>query len=120
MGKDTSVEAYYEPLRGEEAGVSSTMSSNGRITQFAEAGILHKVSFSWLDPLLKKGKKKTLEDEDVPVLRPQDRAETCYSLFKDQLSKHERNKICGQSSILRPFSGKMLRITCRETVVLSD
>ncbi|XP_027080024.1 ABC transporter C family member 10-like [Coffea arabica] len=93
IGKDTSVEAYYEPPRGEEAGF--------RITQFAEAGILHKMSFSWLDPLLKKGKEKTLEDEDVPLLRPQDRAETCYSLFKDQLNKHERNKICDQSSILR-------------------
>ena len=101
IGKDTSVEAYYEPPRGEEAGFSSTMSLNDRITQFAEAGILHKMSFSWLDPLLKKGKEKTLEDEDVPLLRPQDRAETCYSLFKDQLNKHERNKICDQSSILR-------------------
>ncbi|KAL3499267.1 hypothetical protein ACH5RR_038360 [Cinchona calisaya] len=89
---DSHTKVYYESLKGEEAGVSST--------PFAEAGILSKISFSWLNPLLKQGREKTLEDEDIPGLRPVDRAETCYSLFKEQLTKHKENKSCYRFSVL--------------------
>ncbi|KAL3506675.1 hypothetical protein ACH5RR_032057 [Cinchona calisaya] len=70
------------------------------ITPFAEAGFLSEVSFSWLNPLLKKGKEKTLENEDIPELRPEDKAESCYSLFKEQFIEHRENILCGQSSVL--------------------
>lgn len=41
---------------------------------------------------MKKGKKKTLEDEDIPKLRKKDRAETCYLLFMEQLNKQKLSK----------------------------
>jgi len=62
------------------------------VTPFAQAGFLSRLSFWWLNPLMKKGRKKTLEDEDIPKLREADRAENCYSLFLEQLNKQKRAK----------------------------
>ncbi|CAI0441562.1 unnamed protein product [Linum tenue] len=36
---------------------------------------------------MKKGKEKVLEDEDIPLLREQDQAKTCYSTYLERLSK---------------------------------
>ncbi|KAI3962241.1 hypothetical protein MKX01_030791 [Papaver californicum] len=66
-------------------------------TPFAKAGFLSKLSFWWLNPLLKKGRKKVLEDNDMPMLRKIDRAEACYLLFMKQLKKQKQAK----PSILR-------------------
>ncbi|RZC84956.1 hypothetical protein C5167_047734 [Papaver somniferum] len=57
---------------------------------FAKAGFLSKLSFWWLNPLMKKGKKKALEDDDIPMLRKKDRAETCYLMFMEQLKKQKQ------------------------------
>lgn len=61
-------------------------------TPFAKAGFLSKLLFWWLNPLMKQGKKKTLEDDDIPMLRKTDRAETCYLLFVEQLKKQKKPK----------------------------
>ncbi|XP_026440973.1 ABC transporter C family member 10-like [Papaver somniferum] len=61
-------------------------------TPFAKAGFLSKLSFWWLNPLMKKGKKETLEDDDIPMLRKADRAETCYLLFMEQLKNQKKPK----------------------------
>ncbi|XP_026440508.1 ABC transporter C family member 10-like [Papaver somniferum] len=61
-------------------------------TQFAKAGFLSRMSFWWLNPLMKKGKKKKLEDDDIPILRKIDRAESCYLLFTEQLKKQKQIK----------------------------
>ncbi|RZC91259.1 hypothetical protein C5167_027322 [Papaver somniferum] len=50
------------------------------------------MSFWWLNPLMKKGKKKKLEDDDIPILRKIDRAESCYLLFTEQLKKQKQIK----------------------------
>lgn len=84
---------YYVPL-------DAKMSSRNNVTSFAEAGFLSKMSFSWLNGLMNKGKKKTLEDQDIPELRQRDRAETCYFLFKEEMSRQERQKSGNQASIL--------------------
>ena len=57
--------------------------SAGLVTPFAKAGFFSKISFWWLNPLMKKGRQKTLEDEDIPKLREGDQAENCYYLFMD-------------------------------------
>ncbi len=62
------------------------------VTPFAQAGFLSRLSFWWLNPLMKKGRKKILEDEDIPRLRDADGAENCYSLFLEQLNKQKRAK----------------------------
>jgi len=62
------------------------------VTPFAKNGFLSRLSFWWLNPLMKKGRKKILEDEDIPRLRDADGAENCYSLFLEQLNKQKRAK----------------------------
>jgi ATP-binding cassette subfamily C (CFTR/MRP) protein 2 len=66
--------------------------SVGLVTPFAKAGFLGRMSFWWLNPLMKIGRKKTLEDEDIPKLREADRAENCYMLFLEQLNKKKGAK----------------------------
>ncbi|KAA8522477.1 hypothetical protein F0562_013162 [Nyssa sinensis] len=69
-------------------------------TPFAKAGFLSRMSFWWLNPLMKKGKEKILNNEDIPNLRQADRAETCYLMFKEQLSKQKRKGSLNPPSIL--------------------
>ncbi|RZC84959.1 hypothetical protein C5167_047745 [Papaver somniferum] len=66
-------------------------SSNNEIP-FSNAGFFSRMSFWWLNPLMKKGKKKILEDDDLPMLRKKDRAETCYTFVMEQLEKQKEIK----------------------------
>ncbi|KAB1202798.1 ABC transporter C family member 10 [Morella rubra] len=70
-------DASYAPLQDEEANV----------TLFSKAGFFSTMSFWWLNPFMKQGKKKILEESDIPRLRYTDRAQSCYLKFTDQLSK---------------------------------
>ncbi|KAI3843756.1 hypothetical protein MKX03_013099, partial [Papaver bracteatum] len=71
------------------------------ITPFGNAGLLSRMSFWWLNPLMKKAKKKMkLEDDDIPLLRKVDRAETCYLLFMEKFKKQKQTK----TSILRAIA----------------
>ncbi|OVA05091.1 ABC transporter [Macleaya cordata] len=91
--------ALYTPLNG-EANDSSTVNSDENITPFANAGSLSKMSFWWLNPLMKKGKEKTLDEEDIPRLRKQDRAEACYLMFMDKFNRQKETNLSTTSSIL--------------------
>eukprot|EP00256_Glycine_max_P059647 XP_014628250.1 ABC transporter C family member 10 [Glycine max] len=59
------------------------------------------MTFWWLNPLMKMGKEKTLQDEDIPRLREEDRAESCYLLFLDQLNRQKQKDQSSQPSVLR-------------------
>ncbi|KAI3929869.1 hypothetical protein MKW98_004023 [Papaver atlanticum] len=75
---------------------------NEMITPFANAGLLSRMYFWWLNPLMKKAKKKMkLEDDDIPMLPKDDRAETCYLLFMDQFKKQKQQT---KPSILRAIA----------------
>ncbi|KAF5179061.1 ABC transporter ATP-binding protein/permease VMR1 [Thalictrum thalictroides] len=89
----------YTPLNGEADG-SSKVDSDGNVTLFAKAGLFSRMSFWWLNPLMKKGKEKTLEDEDIPRLREEDCAGSCYSSFLEQLDKQKRFRPSTPPSIL--------------------
>ncbi|KAE9451986.1 hypothetical protein C3L33_16103, partial [Rhododendron williamsianum] len=92
---ESNIGALYKPLKGESAD-----SGNETITPFAEARFLSRMSFWWLNPLLKKGKEKVLEDKDIPKLRHKDRAETCYFTFMEKLSK-QNEKGTPNTSVLK-------------------
>jgi ABC-type multidrug transport system fused ATPase/permease subunit len=79
----------YAPLNGEANGAIKTDSAV-QVTPFAEAGFFNKISFWWLNPLMRKGGEKTLEDKDIPKLREVDRAESCYMEFLEQLNKQNQ------------------------------
>ncbi|XP_056173645.1 ABC transporter C family member 10-like [Syzygium oleosum] len=81
--KDCENGAVYEPLLDKE--------QNHDVTSFAKAGFLSKMLFWWLTPLMKLGKEKILQDEDIPRLRLEERAETCYLRFMEQLHKEKKN-----------------------------
>ncbi|GFZ01399.1 multidrug resistance-associated protein 14 [Actinidia rufa] len=81
----TRSDAFYAPLLDEETDTDS-------VTPFVKAGFFSRMSFWWLNPLLTKGKGKILEDKDIPKLRKVDRAETCYSVFMEELSKRKEKR----------------------------
>ncbi|CAL5185347.1 unnamed protein product [Lathyrus oleraceus] len=70
------------------------------VTPFEKAGFFSRMSFWWLNPLMKRGQEKTLEDEDIPKLREPDRAKACYSLFIDQLNMRKEKSPSSPSSVL--------------------
>ncbi|KAJ4832339.1 hypothetical protein Tsubulata_002121 [Turnera subulata] len=81
----------YEAVPGQEpeAKVTSQMQSNVRTSPFADAGFLSQLSFWWLNPLIKKGKRKVLEDEDIPQLRNADQAKSCYLMYVEKLRRQQ-------------------------------
>ncbi|KAM3195238.1 hypothetical protein ACQJBY_071375 [Aegilops geniculata] len=60
--------------------------SESQVTPFAKAGVFSKMSFWWLNPLMKMGNKKPLEDKDMPLLGATDRACNQYSMFMEKLN----------------------------------
>ncbi|KAL2334833.1 hypothetical protein Fmac_016046 [Flemingia macrophylla] len=70
------------------------------VTPFSEAGFLSRMLFWWLNPLMKKGQEKTLQDEDIPKLLESDQAESCYLSFVEQLNRQIGKESLSQSSIL--------------------
>ncbi|KAL7106988.1 hypothetical protein ACP275_06G025800 [Erythranthe tilingii] len=86
----------YKPLLDEPYSASSE-----KVTPFAKATFLSKFTFWWLNPLMKRGKEKTLGDEDIPKLREDDRAESCYLVYKDIYDAQKQSNPSAQPSILR-------------------
>ena len=86
----------YTPLPGG----GHKISSDANLPPFEKAGLISRLSFSWLNQLMKKGKEKTLEDKDIPQLRREDRAEMCYLTFMEQQSKQTKNQSSDRPTIL--------------------
>ncbi|XP_021818604.1 ABC transporter C family member 10-like [Prunus avium] len=93
-------DAFYTPLQGAESDVKDDISSNGNVTPFEKAGLFSTMTFWWLNPLMKKGKQKILEDEDIPLLRQADQARTWYLKFMEQLNKRKEGGSSDTPSIL--------------------
>lgn len=87
LGQTWTLIFYYAPLQGEEANAKGENDSIENVNPFAKAGFLSTMTFWWLNPLLKHGKEKILEDVDILQLRQADQAQTCYLMFTEQLSK---------------------------------
>ncbi|GAB2278761.1 hypothetical protein Dimus_013436 [Dionaea muscipula] len=85
----------HEPLQGEDV-----YGNDDNVTPFSKAGILSRITFWWMNPLMKMGKQKVLENDDIPKLRLKDQAKTCYLEFMDQLNKKEKGWGSPDASIL--------------------
>ncbi|KAI3458059.1 hypothetical protein Pfo_014722 [Paulownia fortunei] len=90
----------YDPLLSAANGSSKTYSV-GIVTPFAEASFLSKFTFWWLNPLMKRGQEKTIEDEDIPKLREDDRAGPCYVLYMEIYNRQKQSDQSAQPSILK-------------------
>ncbi|OMP05463.1 hypothetical protein COLO4_08829 [Corchorus olitorius] len=99
-GPDSDFDACYAPLQGEGHVSTDEISFNHNTTPFEKAGILSKISFWWLNPLLKTGKEKILENQDIPTLQQPCRAQTCYSKYMDQLSQEKQGRSSDSPSML--------------------
>ncbi|KAK1565516.1 hypothetical protein Q3G72_028438 [Acer saccharum] len=91
---DNNIDSYYTLLQSEGIRLSDN------VTPFAEAGFFSTMSFWWLNPLVNKGKEKILEDEDIPELRPADQAQTCYSIYMEQMNKRKQKGSFDSPSML--------------------
>ncbi|KAG4952429.1 hypothetical protein JHK85_046296 [Glycine max] len=89
-------EGLYDPLNGH----FNEVDPDNYVTPFAKAGFFSRMSFWWLNPLMKRGKEKTLQDRDIPKLRESDRAESCYLSFLEQLNREKGKEPLSQSSVL--------------------
>ncbi|XP_021764948.1 ABC transporter C family member 10-like [Chenopodium quinoa] len=101
----------YTPLNGEANG-SCKNDAADKVSLFAKAGLLSRLTFWWLNPLMTLGKEKTLEEEDIPKLRDADRAEACYLQFMDQFSKQKMDEPSSQPSLLWTI------VACHRTDIL--
>ncbi|KAL0903975.1 hypothetical protein M5K25_026041 [Dendrobium thyrsiflorum] len=98
LDSETSNISLYEPLKAESDG---NLVDHASVTPFASAGLFSKLSFWWLNPLMKKGYEKPLEEKDIPLLGKEDQAESCYSLFLERLNKLKQKQHTASPSVLR-------------------
>uniref|UniRef100_A0ACD6ADW5 Uncharacterized protein n=1 Tax=Avena sativa TaxID=4498 RepID=A0ACD6ADW5_AVESA len=66
--------------------------ANSECTPFDKAGYFSEMSFWWLNPLMKMGYEKPLEDKDVPVLGTTDRAQNQYLMFMEKLNSMKQSQ----------------------------
>ncbi|KAL8158488.1 hypothetical protein V2J09_000025 [Rumex salicifolius] len=92
-------ESLYTPLNGD-----AKADSQDQVTsQFGKSGFLSIMSFWWMNSLMKIGREKILEQNDIPKLRELDTAEACYLYFTQHLNKQKQKQTDASSkpSILR-------------------
>nr|XP_011463945.1 PREDICTED: ABC transporter C family member 10-like isoform X2 [Fragaria vesca subsp. vesca] len=91
---DAQDDALDTPLLSTESDIAGNITSNENVTPFAKAGLFSVMSFWWLNPLMKKGRGKILENEDIPHLRQADQARTLYLMFREQMHKRKESGSC--------------------------
>ncbi|XP_078431659.1 multidrug resistance-associated protein 14 isoform X2 [Wolffia australiana] len=96
------------PLLGDEE--HRKPAHDGTTTRFSSAGFPSRMTFWWLNSLIKKGNERPLEEADLPRLRIEDRASTQYNqLTARTQGKEPKNSLlkslflCHKRDIL--FSG---------------
>ncbi|GLJ18146.1 hypothetical protein SUGI_0320540 [Cryptomeria japonica] len=82
IGGDSFGEGMHEPLLD---GFSEKSGNPKPVTPYATAGILSRMSFSWMSTLFSVGFKKPLQIDDVPQVAGMDSAEEVYNVFRDRL-----------------------------------
>ncbi|KAF8698183.1 hypothetical protein HU200_035701 [Digitaria exilis] len=81
-----------------EAVDDDTAGSENHVTPFAKAGFFSVMTFWWLNPLMKLGYEKTLEEKDMPLLGASDRAYNQYLMFLEKLNKKKQLLPHGQGN----------------------
>ncbi|KAG0624015.1 hypothetical protein M758_3G218000 [Ceratodon purpureus] len=90
---------------------------DGAVTKYARAGFLSRATFSWMNPLLERGARKTIQIHDVPSLAAQHRAPSLHSRFT-QNSLHDSLLVSTLwRSFWRPFLTCGLLVLIRVSVL---
>ncbi|WVZ97941.1 hypothetical protein U9M48_043439, partial [Paspalum notatum var. saurae] len=90
--------AAYKPLNTEAAEDIADSKTHVHVTPFAKAGFLSVMSFWWLNPLMKMGYEKPLEEKDLPLLGATDQAYNQYLIFWEKLNRKKQSKPHGTPS----------------------
>ncbi|XP_073120806.1 ABC transporter C family member 10-like [Henckelia pumila] len=79
----------------------SSANDDSGLNPFTKAGFFSKLTFFWLNPLMKRGTEKTLLDYDIPGLDAVDREESCYVSYSEILSKRKQSDRLSECEILK-------------------
>lgn len=112
---DAQDDALATPLLRTESDIAGNITSNENVTPFAKAGLFSIMSFWWLNPLMKKGRGKILENEDIPHLRQADQARTLYLMFREQMQKRKESGSCDDD----PSILSTIFFCQRKTIIIS-
>uniref|UniRef100_A0ACD5WW52 Uncharacterized protein n=1 Tax=Avena sativa TaxID=4498 RepID=A0ACD5WW52_AVESA len=88
-GHEGNEKGLYEPLKADTD--SDVVADSSEVTAFAKAGILSEMSFWWLNPFMKMGYEKPLEEEDMPLLGATDRTQNQYLVFLEKLNSNKKH-----------------------------
>jgi ATP-binding cassette, subfamily C (CFTR/MRP), member 2 len=81
-------ENLYKPLNTDISSVQ--LEKKSKVANLSTAGFFSIMSFWWLNPLMKKGYEKPLEEKDIPELGEIDRAGTQYTIFLNKLNHRKQ------------------------------
>ncbi|KAK1694836.1 hypothetical protein QYE76_011533 [Lolium multiflorum] len=95
-GHEENGKGLYKPLKTDP---DSEVADSSEVTAFAKAGILSEMSFWWLNPFMKMGYEKPLEEKDMPLLGATDQAQNQYLMFLEKLNSNKKH------SPLQSFDG---------------
>ncbi|XP_021906796.1 ABC transporter C family member 4 [Carica papaya] len=88
----------------EDRKFSEPLLNKSNVTNFASASIVSKAFWLWMNPLLNKGYKSSLNMDDIPTLSPDHRAEKMSKLFESKWPKpHENSKHPVRTTLFRCF-----------------
>lgn len=73
---------------------------NSNVCPFSKAGFFSRMTFWWLNPLLSKGKKKPLEEDDLPFVCGDDQAKTNYTTFTEELFRQKQENPSATPSVI--------------------
>ncbi|KDO65314.1 hypothetical protein CISIN_1g000481mg [Citrus sinensis] len=73
--------SHFTSPNREDKSLSEPLLAEKNQTELGKAGLLRKLTFSWINPLLSLGYSKPLALEDIPSLVPEDEASFAYQKF---------------------------------------
>lgn len=116
LGKGSVVSSVTEPLISPKDAKSYDDVEDSQSGGFGSAGVFSKVLLRWVNPLLRKGRERPLELQDVPLLGEIDDANANYLLLEESWKMQKELTPAGQCPSLwrvlwrcyrRPFMGSM-------------
>ncbi|PWZ07104.1 hypothetical protein Zm00014a_033428 [Zea mays] len=104
--------SLYKPLKTDDTVDDERGGSESHVTPFAKAGVFSVMSFWWMNPMMKTGYEKPLEEKDMPLLGPSDRAYSQYLVFLEKLNRKKQLRAHGNPSMFWTM------VSCQKTGIL--